>query len=243
MNYCNSVGIWREFTAPRTPQQNGPVESAIARVFEAGHAARLRIKLFPDVRLEETRSCNDDAGASLWLESLLWGSECFNRVATSINDQWLSPYQVFDGNRPPLPLLPFFHPAFYRTLRKRKTEPGVRVRYFLNFGYNHGRGNGKVVYSRDVTWHNPEVPLVTPMRVPPRDISVLVPKPKSVNATPPPAPAPARVLTATPPVPAPIVATTHVPSAPEPPTPTSTAPKFPALCPRACPTRVGTRRI
>ena len=39
MDFCNGLGICREFTAPYTPQQNGPVESAISRAFKAGHAA------------------------------------------------------------------------------------------------------------------------------------------------------------------------------------------------------------
>ena len=39
VDFCNGLGIRREFTAPYTPQQNGPVESAISRAFKAGHAA------------------------------------------------------------------------------------------------------------------------------------------------------------------------------------------------------------
>ena len=39
VDFCNSLGIRREFMAPYTPQQNGPVESAISREFKARHAA------------------------------------------------------------------------------------------------------------------------------------------------------------------------------------------------------------
>ena len=39
VDFCNGLGNRREFTAPYTPQQNGPVESAISRAFTAGHAA------------------------------------------------------------------------------------------------------------------------------------------------------------------------------------------------------------
>ena len=39
VDFCNSLGIRREFTASYTPQQNGPVERAISRAFKAGHAA------------------------------------------------------------------------------------------------------------------------------------------------------------------------------------------------------------
>ena len=88
VDFCNDLEIYCELTAPYTPQQNGPVESAISRAFKAGHAARLGVpQLYPDIRLEEIRGCTDAAGTSLWLESLLWASECYNRAATSVNDE------------------------------------------------------------------------------------------------------------------------------------------------------------
>ena len=43
VDFCNGLGIRREFTAPYMPQQNGPVESAILRALKAGHAARLGV--------------------------------------------------------------------------------------------------------------------------------------------------------------------------------------------------------
>ena len=225
VDFCNGLEIRLEFTAPYTPQQNGPVESAISRDFKAGHAARLGVpQLYPDIRLEEIRGCTDTAGTSLWLESLLWASECYNRAATSVNDEWLSPHEIFYGSRPRLPLLPFLQPAYHRVPRQRKTDPRARMCYFLNFGYNHGRDcyrlldaeTGRVAYSRDVTWHHPEAPwITTPIRAaptePPRDI--YVPTPQSVPVA---APSPAPV--ATPPAPAPAA------TLPPPPTRTSHSP-------------------
>ena len=175
-DFCNGLGIRREFTAPYTPQQNGPVESAISRAFKAGHAARLGVpQLYPDIRLEKILGCTDATGTSLWLESLLWASECYNRTATSMNDEWLSPHEIFYGSRPRLPLLPFLQPAYHRVPRQWKTDPRARMCYFLNFGYNHGRDcyrlldaeTGRVAYSRDITWHHPETPRITPIRVAP----------------------------------------------------------------------------
>ena len=249
VDFCNGLGIRREFTAPYTPQQNGPVESAISQAFKAGHAARLGVpQLYPDIRLEEIRGCTDVTGTSLWLESLLWAffflffsfisliadgphyhpacghkgsshlspvhalqSECYNRAATSVNDEWLSPHEIFYRSRPRLPLLPFLQPAYHRVPRQRKTDPRARMCYFLNFGYNHGRDyyrlldaeTRRVAYSRDVTWHHPEVPwITTPIQAtptePPRDI--YVPMPQSVPVA---GPSPAPV--ATPPAPAPAV--------------------------------------
>ena len=96
VDFCNGLGICREFTAPYTPQHNGSVESAKSRAFKAGHAARLGVpQLYPDILLEEIRGCTDAVGTSLWLESLLWASECYNRAATSVNDKWLSPHEIF----------------------------------------------------------------------------------------------------------------------------------------------------
>ena len=116
--FCNGLGIRHEFTAPYIPQQNGPVESAISCVFKARHAARLGVsQLYPDVSVEEVRSCTDAAGTSLWLDSLLWESEYFNKAATSVNDKWLSPHDIFYGSRPLVPLLPFLQPAYHRVPR------------------------------------------------------------------------------------------------------------------------------
>ena len=93
---------------------------------------------------------------------------------------------------------------------------------FLNFGYNHGRDcyllldaeTGRVAYSRDVTWHHPEVPwITTPIRAPPTEPprNIYGPMPQSVPVA---APSPAPV--ATPPAPA--------PAATLPPTRTSNSP-------------------
>ena len=168
---ATTSGSRREVTAPYTPQHNGPVESALRKNFKAGHAARLGVSnIYPDIRLDEVTGSTDAAATRLWMESLLWTSKCFNRSATAANDGWLSPPKFFYGNRPPLPLLRFFQPAYHRVPRQRKSDPRARLCYLLNFGYNHGHDchklldaeTGKVVFSRDVTWHHPEAPLIPP---------------------------------------------------------------------------------
>ena len=160
VDFCNGLGTRHKFTAPYTSQQNGSVESAISQVFKAGHAARLGVpQLYPDIRLEEIRGCTDTVGTSLWPESLLWASECYNRAATSVNDEWLFPHETFYGTRPRLPLLLFLQPTYHRVPRQRKTDPRALMCYFLNFGYNHGRDcyrllhaeAGRIDYSRYVT--------------------------------------------------------------------------------------------
>ena len=124
VEYCNNLGIRRELTAPYTPQQNGPEESALWRAFKAGRAARLGVSnIYPGIRLNEVAGSTDAAATSLWMESLLWASEGFNRSTTAANDGWLSPHEIFYGNRPPLPLLPFFQPAYHRVPRQRRVIP------------------------------------------------------------------------------------------------------------------------
>ena len=50
--------------------------------------------IYPDIRLEEVKDSTDAVATSLWMESLLWASECFNRSATAANDGWLSPDEI-----------------------------------------------------------------------------------------------------------------------------------------------------
>ena len=40
-----------------------------------------------------------------------------------MNDEWLSPHEIFYGSRPRLPLLPFLQPGYHRVPRQRKTDP------------------------------------------------------------------------------------------------------------------------
>ena len=170
VEYCNGLQIRRELTAPYTPQQNGPVESGLSRAIKAGHAARIEVnRLFPDVHLDKLKGVRDPDGTGLWMESVLWASEGFNRSATTANAGMLSPHEMFFGSRPPMPILPFCQPAYHRIPRHGKLERQARLCYFLNFGYNHGRDcikimdaeTGRIVHSRDVTWHQPREPLVS----------------------------------------------------------------------------------
>ena len=171
VEYCNILQIRRELTAPYTPQQNGPVESGLSRALKAGHVARLEVnKLFPDVHLDQLKGFRDPDGASLWMESVLWASEGFNRSATTANSGMLSPREICFGSRPPMPVLPFCKPAYHRTPRQTKMDRQARPCFFLNSGCNHGSDCFKVmdaetrriVHSRDVTWHQPREPLISP---------------------------------------------------------------------------------
>ena len=171
VEYCNSLQIRRELTAPYTPQQNGPVESGLLRATKAGHAARIEVnRLFLDVPLERLKGVRDPDGSSLWIESVLWASEGFNRSAAPANSGMLSPYEAFFGSRPPMPVLPFYKPAYHRVPRQGKLDRQARPCYFLNFDYNHGSDclrimdaeTGRIVHSRDVSWHQPREPLISP---------------------------------------------------------------------------------
>ena len=70
-----------------------------------------------------------------------------------------------------MPVLPFCKPAYHRVPRRRKMDPQARPCFSLNFGYDHGGSDcfkitdtetGRVVHSRDVTWHQPREPLISP---------------------------------------------------------------------------------
>ena len=184
--------------------------------------------------MNEVKGSTNAAATSLWTKSLLWASECFNRSASAANGEWLSPHEIFYGNRPPLPLLPFFQPVYHRVPRQHKGDSRARLCCFLNFGYNHGHDchklldaeTGKVVFSRDVRWHHPEAPLIPPTTAvgnppiaPQEDIYVPMPTPVSSVAAPAPAPVP--------PAPAPAPSPTPVPA----PAPTLALPTSPPSIP------------
>ena len=127
-------------------------------------------RLFPDVHLEQLKGVRDPDGTSLWMESVLWASAGFNRSATTANDGMLSPYEIFYGSRPPMPTLPFCKLAYHRIPRHGKLDRQAWLYYFLNFGYNHGSDcikimdaeTGRIVHSRDVTWHQSRESLISP---------------------------------------------------------------------------------
>ena len=146
VEYCNSLQIRRELTAPYTPQQNGPVDSGLSRAITAGHAARIEVnRLFPDVHLEQLKGVRDPDGTSLWMASVLQASEGFNRSATMANSGMLSPYEIFYVSRPPMPALPFCKTAYHRVPRQGKLDRQARPCYFLNFGYNRGSDCMKIM--------------------------------------------------------------------------------------------------
>ena len=87
VEYCNSLWIRRKLTAPYTPKKTGPVESPLWRAYKAGHAARLEVSnTDTDIRLKEVKGSTDAAATTLRMESLLWASEYFNRLARAAND-------------------------------------------------------------------------------------------------------------------------------------------------------------
>ena len=171
VKYVSGRGYFR----PVPPQNGDKIVTSPPSPIVERLAVRLGVpQLYSDIRLEEIRGCTDAAGT---LESLLWASECYNRAATSVNGEWFSPHELFYESRPRLPLLPFLQPAYHCVPRQRRTDPRARMCYFLNFGYNHGwdcyrlldAETGRVAYSRDVTWHHPETPWITPIRTAPAE--------------------------------------------------------------------------
>ena len=175
------------------------MESGLSRAIKAGHAARIEVnRFFPDVHLERLKGVRDPDGSSLWMESVLWASEGFNRSATTANSGMLSPHEVFFGSRPPMVILPFCKPAYHRVTRQSKLDCQARPCYFLDFGYNHGSDcfkvmdaeTGRIVHSRVVTRHQPRKPVLSPAPtagsgVPPSPFGAEMPD--NVHIPPPPA--------------------------------------------------------
>ena len=53
VDYCNSLGIRRELTAPYTPQSNDAVESGLSEAMKARHVTQTEVnKLFLGIHLE-----------------------------------------------------------------------------------------------------------------------------------------------------------------------------------------------
>ena len=92
VEFCDSAGIRRGYTAPGKPQQTAVVESEIWRAMKGGHAVRQEIRrMFPDVDLGRIPNLGTN-GSRPWLEGVLLAAGCFNRSTTEANTGWPSPY-------------------------------------------------------------------------------------------------------------------------------------------------------
>ena len=79
--------------------KNGPVKSALTRTIKTGLAARNEVNQpFYDVYLERVKGVRDRVETIVWLESVLWVAEAFNRYATSINAGMLFPHVAVYGS-------------------------------------------------------------------------------------------------------------------------------------------------
>lgn len=75
-----------------------PAEGAMSWAFKAWTCGAFgRFQDQPENPPQRSGGSTDAATTSLWMESLLWSSECFNRSPTLTNDGWLSPITCFMG--------------------------------------------------------------------------------------------------------------------------------------------------
>lgn len=163
---------------------------------------------------------------SLWLEPLLWGSECLQ--GGNIGQRWVATPTRNILPKPPTTTTPalLLSSILPHTLAAEDGTPDTTT--------------GGIATSY---WYNPEVPWVIPMRVPlsntQKKVYFSASKSLSDNVTTPPPtpdPAPAHIAPATPP------ATLLVQPAPAADTAFDRV-ETPSLCTRACQARVGTQRI
>ena len=131
VEFCDSAGIRREYTAPGKPQQNAVVESAIWRAMKGGHAARREIRrMFLGVDLGRIPNLGANRNRP-WLEAVLWAADCFTRSATKANTGWRSPYEVFFSRLPALKVVPFFHEGMMRVDRSTNSDVQSEVCFFF----------------------------------------------------------------------------------------------------------------
>ena len=102
VDFCNGLGIHREFTAPFTLQQNGSVSRARYR-----ELLRLDTRRVLGLRSYTWTSVWKRSGISPTLQERASG----RRAATPVNDEGLSRHDIFYGSRPRLLLLPFLQPV------------------------------------------------------------------------------------------------------------------------------------
>ena len=158
--FCANANIRIEYTAPDTPQQNAPVESAIWRLMKGGTVCRRSAAAQFGIPDFSVIPGVDPRGDRLWLESVRYIAECFNRCGTKANPGNISPHEAFTGKKPDAIVVPFFQPAMMRVVRATKLDDQSVKAYFLNHGYQHGRSTvrllkastGRVCFSRDIVW-------------------------------------------------------------------------------------------
>ena len=132
VDYCDSVGIRREFTVPGTSQLSIVVESAIWRA----PAPWRRLREHSQLRSQRQ---------PVWLEAELWAVDGFNRSATKANTGWRSPSEVLFSRTPELQVVPFFQPGMMRVARDAKSAAQSARCFSLNNGCNHPSSTVKVI--------------------------------------------------------------------------------------------------
>ena len=158
--FCANGGIRIEYTAPDTPQQNAPVESAIWRLMKGGTVCRRSVATLFGIADFSVIPGLDARGDMLWLESVRYICECFNRCGTKANRGNISPFEAFTGTKPDTIVLPFFQPGQMRVIRCTKLDDQTTPCFFLNHGNNHGRSTvrllkqktGRPCFTKDIVW-------------------------------------------------------------------------------------------
>ena len=157
--FCASAGIRIEYTAPNTPQQNAPVESAIWRLMKGGTVCRRAVGEQFGIDFSTVPGL-DARGDRLWLESVRYMAGCLNRSGTKANPGNMSPHEALTGKKPDAVVVPFFQPAMMRVTRASKLDDQSEKAYFLGQGRQHGASTvrllkastGRVCHSRDIVW-------------------------------------------------------------------------------------------
>lgn len=157
-SFCANAGIRIEYTAPHTPQQNAPVESAIWRVMKGGTVCRRSAVEQFNINYSDIPNV-DGRGDRLWMESARYSAGVLQPLREA-NPGNISPHEALTGNRPDGIILSFMQPGLMRAVRGTKLDDQSVKCYYTGQGYQHGRSTvrvlkastGNICHTRDIVW-------------------------------------------------------------------------------------------
>ena len=142
VDYCDPVGVRREYTAPGKPQQDTVVESVIWHTIKGGHAVRLDLAAFSGCRSRPNPQHRRQRQLSVVIDCSLG---C--RLLQPFRDQGQHRMAVvargFFSRLSDPQVVPFFQESRTRVDRSTKSDVQSVLCYFMNNGHNHSSSTVK----------------------------------------------------------------------------------------------------
>ena len=150
---CNKNGITLEYTAPRTPQQNGRVERKITIIWKRAMAMMVHARMKKEFQ------------AKFWGEAVSTSCVLGNLTLGARNEY--TPYEAWTGRSPVgwMSKLVQFGRVGYIAKKDQvnsKMKPKGLVGVMMGYALDHPKGTYKmynvetnrIILSRDITWHD-----------------------------------------------------------------------------------------